>query len=382
MKRALLLSTLVFTGFIVSAQFTTQRGTKDAENFYQWDNPDNWVGSLQPDPLTSLIDDEIVVNGYITTSSGLTFDNLGNNNDEIIVNDTLVVDGDVFFDNNALTLVNNGLIIVFGNFRSDNKADIENNGTMVVTGNLTLNGGQQDYSDGNGSGGGIYVGGTIGGSSSDGVAGANGDQETDLSNFGPDIENFVNEGGSTPLPVKLVYFKASASASSTTLNWKTSSELNNDYFSIERSEDGRSFYEIGTVDGNGTTTEERLYSFTDHAPIAQVEYYRLKQIDFDGAFEYSKVQVGYASKLASDLGLSTYPNPVRENISVKSTRLVTYTKFEMINISGQVVADLRSTLRGEGLIQTAEIPPVERGFYYLRYQTIDGVSGYQKIIVE
>lgn len=91
------------------------------------------------------------------------------------------------------------------------------------------------------------------------------------------------------LPIELISFIGKRYANVNRLVWEVASELNNDYFTIERSTDGTIWREIGQIDGAGTSQEQRKYSFIDETFEARTNYYRLKQTDFDGAYEYSKV---------------------------------------------------------------------------------------------
>lgn len=95
------------------------------------------------------------------------------------------------------------------------------------------------------------------------------------------------------LPVELIDFKAKVQEGNVTLNWATASELNSSHFELERSNDGREFEKIGKVQGSGTSSERIDYKFQDKEPLVGENYYRLKQVDFDGTFEYSKIT--YAS---------------------------------------------------------------------------------------
>lgn len=94
---------------------------------------------------------------------------------------------------------------------------------------------------------------------------------------------------SVVLPVELSHFSATTSANEVTLNWTTESELSNDKFIIERSTNGIHWSDIGSVPGHGNSTTTINYSFKDFQPTSLVNYYRLRQIDFDGAFEYSEI---------------------------------------------------------------------------------------------
>lgn len=114
--------------------------------------------------------------------------------------------------------------------------------------------------------------------------------------FTCNISNFCGNVTSTPcvaLPIDLVKFNASKNDNGVMLEWVTASETNNDYFSIERSFDGRNFTEIGQIKGAGLSYSDLSYVYTDNKvlDIAQSNdvYYRLKQTDFDGLFSFSEV---------------------------------------------------------------------------------------------
>jgi hypothetical protein len=113
------------------------------------------------------------------------------------------------------------------------------------------------------------------------------------------------------LPVTLVSFEGKSENNQTKLTWKTASETDNKGFEIERSADTRNFEKIGFVDGSGDTKENQFYHFTDLNPIT-MGYYRLKQLDYDGKFEYSKVIAVRAGKEA----INIYPNPAQTELTV------------------------------------------------------------------
>ncbi len=110
----------------------------------------------------------------------------------------------------------------------------------------------------------------------------------------------------SPLPVSLTSFTAVNRVKSVDLAWSTASEKNNDYFSIERSSNGGEYTEIGRVIGSGNSTSSKFYKFSDPSPLAPIGYYRLKQMDFDGEFEYSKIVT--VKRYGKDQ-LTVYPNP-------------------------------------------------------------------------
>ena len=111
-----------------------------------------------------------------------------------------------------------------------------------------------------------------------------------------------------PLPVELLDFRAVPAGKDILLTWRTVSEQNNAYFDIQRSADGRNWASIGEVAGRGTTLEPQLYSFTDRQPLTGMNYFRLRQVDFNGAFEYSGiVSVEFKPEQST---VAFYPNPV------------------------------------------------------------------------
>jgi len=91
------------------------------------------------------------------------------------------------------------------------------------------------------------------------------------------------------LPVELLHFTATAKKNEVRTSWATASEVDNDFFTVERSRDGINFETIGTVDGAGTSHSINTYSFPDKSPNYGLSYYRLRQTDFDGAYTYSNI---------------------------------------------------------------------------------------------
>jgi len=126
--------------------------------------------------------------------------------------------------------------------------------------------------------------------------------------------------GDNPLPVELVNFKAYLHNEQTILTWLTATEYNNSHFEIERSDDMRDFIKIGAVYSkaqNGNCAQAIDYSFTDDAPKAGTNYYRLKQVDFNGLYSYSKV-VSVTSERESDPleSVIVYPNPTTGIVNI------------------------------------------------------------------
>jgi len=123
------------------------------------------------------------------------------------------------------------------------------------------------------------------------------------------------------LPVELLLFNAEVVGKSVELEWSTASEFNNDRFEIQRSADVRNWETIGSVAGNGTSTVLNEYDYVDENPLMGVSYYRLKQIDFDGSFEYSWIRAVEIFENPVDAKVVWYPNPARSNLIVNTNGL-------------------------------------------------------------
>jgi hypothetical protein len=118
-------------------------------------------------------------------------------------------------------------------------------------------------------------------------------------------------GAITPLPVHMLSFEGAASKAGIELRWATAMEKDNDRFEVQRSIDGKRFETIGTVKGKGTVNSRSDYRFTD-TKASGANYYRLRQVDFSGRSEMSKViRVGNSKAEAS---MKVYPNPVTEGV--------------------------------------------------------------------
>ena len=124
-------------------------------------------------------------------------------------------------------------------------------------------------------------------------------------------------GLTNPLPVTLVDFEAVANGDVVRVNWSTLHEFNNNYFVVERSADGKTFEEIERIEGAGNSYDRLDYSIIDHNPLLHYSYYRLKQVDYDGAFSYSKLEAVYfGDEEIADYVI--FPNPTNsENVFLR-----------------------------------------------------------------
>ncbi len=122
----------------------------------------------------------------------------------------------------------------------------------------------------------------------------------------------------TVLPVELTEFKVTATDNNVTLDWETATELQNKGFEIERSTDGETWEMIGFVEGNGTSLEINNYNFIDENFLPGINYYRLKQIDFDGAFEYSLIKGIEIISQNKNQSIKVYPTKVATIVEIHS----------------------------------------------------------------
>lgn len=216
------------------------------------------------------------------------------------------------------TINTSGSVTVLQNFASENGGDLTINGTMAVLGNWSIATGNIDTE-----GGGIFsVDGCVTGNRN-GLPDPNASPAMTFCAKGN--RNNVNCNGAIPmepsyipycnalygsLPITLVSFNARFQSEDgrIRLEWMTGSEINNDFFTIERSNDARNFEKIQTVKGAGNSREKLTYETYDENPLPGTSYYRLKQTDLDGQFTYHKL-TAVENTNEPAFGFSLVPNP-------------------------------------------------------------------------
>jgi hypothetical protein len=125
----------------------------------------------------------------------------------------------------------------------------------------------------------------------------------------------------TVLPIELMFFTSQVTSQNTVLlNWATASELNNDFFTVERSLDGLTWEVVEFVNGNGTTPLRNDYNSKDVRPYIGLSYYRLKQTDFDGTFEYSNIVSVFVA--STDQELIKVVNIIGQTVDINTPGLV------------------------------------------------------------
>lgn len=174
--------------------------------------------------------------------------------------------------------------------------------------------------------------------------------------------DFGTPGGMNALPVELLAFNVTISDEVVLLDWITVTELNNDYFEIQRSLDGAKFHSLGKVNGAGTTLERQQYQFTDLTPNKGENYYRLKQIDLDGSYDYSNIQ--HAAFGKEQLVSKVYPSPTNDILHVTVNQELN--QLEILDITGRILLHKQYEEVLNAQVEVTEFPT---GAYFLRIQT-------------
>lgn len=144
---------------------------------------------------------------------------------------------------------------------------------------------------------------------------------------------------SSSLPVEWLAFNATIVGNDAQLDWSTAAELNSDYFEIERSEDGVTFEPVGMVPSVGTTTDQSNYQFVDLGitAVGNAHFlYRLRQVDFNGTFDFSKTVEIQLEPGEDALILNTYPNPVSDILTV-NMEYQEASQLRIVSMNGQVL---------------------------------------------
>jgi uncharacterized membrane protein len=151
-----------------------------------------------------------------------------------------------------------------------------------------------------------------------------------------------------PLPVELTSFSASVNNNYVNLNWSTATELNNSGFEIQRKNNNSDWNVIGFIKGNGTTTSSNTYSYSDQNPIAGTNTYRLKQLDYDGRFDYSN-EVEVEIVPAEYVLQQNFPNPFNPTTTISfSLPKEDFVNITVFNSLGEKIITLLDGITNSG----------------------------------
>ena len=174
------------------------------------------------------------------------------------------------------------------------------------------------------------------------------------------------------VPVELTSFSATIDKNDVILSWSTATETNNQGFEIQRRNINQSEYKIvGFVEGNGTTTEVKSYTFSEKNVFTGNYGYRLKQVDYDGTFEYSEeIKVGMTPTLEYSVS-QNYPNPFNPTSTIQYTiPKMGFVKISIYNILGNEIKVLISEEKIPGNYEiTFNAKELASGIYFYKIRT-------------
>jgi hypothetical protein len=186
------------------------------------------------------------------------------------------------------------------------------------------------------------------------------------------------------LPIELISFAAEVSGNAVNLSWVTAAEINNDYFTVERSDDGKNFLPILSVKGAGNSSSPLYYHTKDTKPHGGINYYRLKQTDFDGKFEYFDIVTVNVGNSISDGSMqieSVSPNPFKEEFEMRYWSNGSGTvNIKLVNSMGTIVSEQTwPAEKGTKKWSFVDSKNIAAGIYYLTLSMNDKVVA-KKII--
>ncbi|MFK8045069.1 MAG: T9SS type A sorting domain-containing protein [Crocinitomicaceae bacterium] len=173
-----------------------------------------------------------------------------------------------------------------------------------------------------------------------------------------------------PLPIDLISFDAKNQGDAALLTWITASEINNDFFELEKSIDGIAWSVINKQNGTGNSSTLLTYNYVDNELINGIQYYRLKQTDFDGQYTYSHIEyINYENNIS--LGL-VYPNPNNGLFDIEIHSSVdTEITSSLYNNIGELVYSSSSELEKGRNTLNFNLKNYSSGLYYLTLKSLD-----------
>ena len=176
------------------------------------------------------------------------------------------------------------------------------------------------------------------------------------------ISGFSTNATPSLLPVSYASLSAKPLVNAVKIEWATTNEVNNSHFEVERTNDGENWSNIGTVEGNGNTFSITNYEFVDNSPAQGVNIYRLKQVDWNGDFEYSITKTVLWGGESSKNSVQIFPNPSASTIQVSG---VENPKVTVYNMAGVVMLQSENTNR-------MDLQELLKGVYFIHVQDAAG----------
>jgi len=183
-------------------------------------------------------------------------------------------------------------------------------------------------------------------------------------------------------PVEFSQFFGRWEGGTVALSWETLSELQNDFFAVERSANGTSFTVLGTLAGAGNSQTVQQYHFRDLAPLASRNYYRLQQVDLDGSFSYSPVIQIQAGEAPLGL-LNLYPQPAQDQLTLQwASEGAGTLRVELLDLRGRsLLRQAHSLSAGQSAVPLS-LPALPPGSYLLQLQPATGPVVRQKLLIK
>ena len=369
--------------FFVFSTLVGKSATYTTISSGNWTNATTWSGGNIA-PINGANNETVVISSgnIVTLTDPASF----GNNFTLTVTGTFTLTGDVSLGSNTnlsvsgtfnlngnLTVVNNLIVTVSGTFKISGNVEINNNSSISISGSMDV-GGNATF-DNNAtisfSGGGtLNVTGSIADNNNGVISGTGTINIGGANNFtGTKAPTVTIKSG---LPVELISFGSIISNNQVILNWSTASETNNDFFTIYKSIDGMNYKEIQTIAGAGNSNVVLNYKYIDKDPFNGVAYYKLKQTDFNGNYEYVRITT---CKFEENQDLNfKFANPVLNNnmnIAVEIANTGNY-QYAIYNYSGQKISGASFEL--DNNLNNISIPlnNFQSGYYIVSINTPDG----------
>lgn len=175
----------------------------------------------------------------------------------------------------------------------------------------------------------------------------------------------------SPLPITLINFNATQKNNAILIKWSTSSEINNDFFTIENSKDGENFKTIKTIKGAGFSNEVLNYTFLHENPHLGINYYRLKQTDYDGAFTYSDIiAVNFKH---TDSKLNIFPNPIlNQQVTLSGLLKDDVYNISVCDISGRIIKSVKAENTNAITVSFEQV--LSNGYYFVLVQSTTNID--------
>ena len=281
----------------------------------------------------------------------------------------LVVTGDVIVDKDATFIIaDGGSMDVSGDLTTGSGAELNIEGDVAIDGNVVIGDNSSIIVDSVAPvGGTLVIGGDLTGGTGTDILGSG-----DIT-VGGTVSGIDDSGTQqiTVLPIELVTFTATLIENEVKLDWITAVEINNDFFTIERSKDGIVFESLFEISGQGNSNNLITYSNIDYSPFDGISYYRLKQTDYDGKYSLSNiVGVNNSTSILINSKINVFPNPYKIEsgiLNIQFSNIETEQDFNItvLDIAGKTIYNSTERNINNAFIKTLQLENVMKGTYFV-----------------